>query len=548
MKRLSLARTLMTKRSVLLLDEPTSGMDSDSALEFVSCLEELATKRNLVVICVIHQPSAQVLEKFPRMIWMEAGELVYQGPTKNIEDYLVSLGLTPPSHLSIVEYMSQLTRNVDTCSLLTDAYKSHIIRLPSGAYDLQYEPVSAELPRNHFTTSPVSRPPVDTQNNRIDESTSPQAVDTDCHDLSHAPSVSSEMIESTDEQDSDSSLEDEDETRSLDGDEAPDNEGRRDSAGSQRRDSNGRTSRRFSAGPDIDYGSPLYAMQVYWLFRRTVRSTLTQSMSPLALCQMIIPGLFLGLVMFQNLRDPTEDDVAKVVLGLIFIGVFSLIKSAYIAMNLLCQDVELYHQERTTSVYPLSAFLLAHSLARIVREALVISVFFLIAAPLAGLRMSPSIFLSTWAILLLVLSVGDAGALLVWSCVNAESEGRFYILLLSQASSLLGGLFAPQSSIPLWCRWLPSVLPWSYAGNVVAQNILWGMTFRCSKSNPGPCPISAQVIIDRFFYWGLSVEQNVCVLAGFAVTFYTLSYLVLRLSGESCNTTSKCRDRRIEAL
>eukprot|EP00922_Rhytidocystis_sp_ex-Travisia-forbesii_P045631 GHVS01068077.1.p1 GENE.GHVS01068077.1~~GHVS01068077.1.p1 ORF type:complete len:778 (+),score=64.01 GHVS01068077.1:124-2457(+) len=611
MKRLSLACMLMMKRSVLLLDEPTSGMDSDSALEFVSCLESLATRRKLVVMCVIHQPSAQILEKFPRLIWMEAGELLYQGGTNDVEKYLMTLGFTRPSHLSIMEFLSQLSRNIGTCASLSDAYKKNIRCLPSGLYDVYHElncaelplgssPASsvadrqnsfddsdsqpnsdsdcdepsndcAELPLDNVATGPAS-PDAD---NGFDGTTSQAVVDTDCGDSSDdcaevpvntfATSVVSPEDNALMDVDRSTSLPvaDADCTDSDDCAELPLNSfatspashadfshnrisvsisprvggslctdpsddlvihseksqaseqpcaslesercslervstsgcsqgdgGDGDSERRLSRDSNGRPSRRFSTAHDIDAGVPLYATQFYWLFRRTLRGTLTQSMGSLALCQMLIPGLFLGLVMFQNVREPSEDDLAKVVFGLIFVGVFSGVHSAFIAINLLYHDVDLYSIERSTSAYPLSAFFLAHSLARMVRQTLSTTGFFLIATPLMGMRMSPSILLSTWALLMLIASVGDAAALLVWSCVKSEADGRFYVLVFVKTSSLLGGMFAPQPNIPVWLRWLPSVFPWTYAGNVVAQNVLWGMNFRCSTSNPGKCPIS----------------------------------------------------------
>eukprot|EP00922_Rhytidocystis_sp_ex-Travisia-forbesii_P045620 GHVS01068066.1.p1 GENE.GHVS01068066.1~~GHVS01068066.1.p1 ORF type:complete len:699 (+),score=33.70 GHVS01068066.1:155-2251(+) len=541
MKRLSVACILMMKRPVLLLDEPTSGMDSHSALEFVSCLEALTRSRKLVVMCVIHQPSAQVLAKFPRLIWLEAGEVVYQGCTNDLEQYLTTLGLTCPSHLSMVEFMSQLARNPDTCLRLKDASKSHITRLPSCLYEVQHSPTSDELTINNFATSPAS--PAADADNRLDKPTSAPGADADCIAPPNALAVDSEVKQSAAKQRG--SVESDVQTRSSSV-AALSSEGveRSDSDRQQRR----RSSVLYSTDHDLDWSAPRYWTQVYWLFRRTLRSTLSHSLDVTSLCQMLIPGLFLGLVMFQNLRDPTEDDIARVVLGLIFFGVFSAIKSSYLAMNMLYHDVDLFYKERSTSAYPLSAFLLAHSLARMVRHTLSISGFFLTAAPLAGIRMSPSIFLSTWALLLLVASVGDAGALMVWSCVNTEADARNCILLVGQASALLGGNFAPQTDIPLWIRWLPSLLPWTYVGNVVAQNVLLGMNFRCSQSNSGPCPISSQAIIDRFFYLGLSREQNVCVLIGFEVAFYALSYVVLRVSGKRCSSTSKCRSRSIETI
>eukprot|EP00922_Rhytidocystis_sp_ex-Travisia-forbesii_P045623 GHVS01068069.1.p1 GENE.GHVS01068069.1~~GHVS01068069.1.p1 ORF type:complete len:696 (+),score=48.42 GHVS01068069.1:183-2270(+) len=511
MKRLSLTNALMMKRSVLLLDEPTSGMDSNSALEFLSFLEQLTTNRKLVVLCVIHQPSAQMLAKFPRLIWMEGGEIVYQGFTNDLDCYLSTLGLTRPPQLSDVEFLTELTKNIDTCTFLLDAYKKRIKRLPSGLYSLlQHDLPSTELPSSVFTPSVLtcSRPPQLGTTQQIVEASKPSP--------------------STDANSSDPSTE------------LSENYERKATSQEPMQPQECNDGWRLQASWDVDSGSPRYITQVYWYFRRTLRATLTKSMNSFALCQMIVPGLFVGLVMFQMFRNPAEDTLAKVVLGLIFIGFFPAVTTAHAGMNQLHQDADYYSKERSTSAYPVSVFLLAHTLARLVRHTLWITGFFLTIAPLAGIRMSPSVTFSTWATLLLIAIVGDATSLLIWCCVSSEADGSFYILALAKASTLLGGSFAPQPGIPFWLRWLPSVLPWSYAGNVLAQNILWGMSFRCSELNPGPCPIPSQDIIDRFFFWGLSVKQNVAVLVGFALGFYFLSYAIMRFSEKSCKPTLLC--------
>ena len=45
---------------MLLLDEPTTGLDSAAALNIVKLLVSLAKDRRRTVICTLHQPSSAI--------------------------------------------------------------------------------------------------------------------------------------------------------------------------------------------------------------------------------------------------------------------------------------------------------------------------------------------------------------------------------------------------------------------------------------------------------------------------------------------------------
>jgi ABC-type multidrug transport system ATPase subunit len=64
---------------LLFLDEPTSGLDSYSAANLVMLLKSIARKTGAAVLCSIHQPSSEVFDVFDEVIFMKAGEVIYQG-------------------------------------------------------------------------------------------------------------------------------------------------------------------------------------------------------------------------------------------------------------------------------------------------------------------------------------------------------------------------------------------------------------------------------------------------------------------------------------
>src|SRR5690606_34928534 len=57
---LILSFKIMTSPPLLFCDEPTSGLDSHMAKHTIEVLKSLATRKNMTIICTIHQPSSQV--------------------------------------------------------------------------------------------------------------------------------------------------------------------------------------------------------------------------------------------------------------------------------------------------------------------------------------------------------------------------------------------------------------------------------------------------------------------------------------------------------
>ncbi|NOT30976.1 MAG: ABC transporter ATP-binding protein [Planctomycetes bacterium] len=73
--RISLARTLLRKPAVLIVDEPFAGLDKDAAHKVARTLEELARER--IVIVIAHDILA--LEVYDRIVFLEAGRVVAEG-------------------------------------------------------------------------------------------------------------------------------------------------------------------------------------------------------------------------------------------------------------------------------------------------------------------------------------------------------------------------------------------------------------------------------------------------------------------------------------
>jgi ABC-type multidrug transport system ATPase subunit len=75
-KRTSIGVELITNPSLIYLDEPTTGLDSVTALQITKLLAALAkTGRNIV--STIHQPSSEIFSTFDHFMLLLKGNIIY---------------------------------------------------------------------------------------------------------------------------------------------------------------------------------------------------------------------------------------------------------------------------------------------------------------------------------------------------------------------------------------------------------------------------------------------------------------------------------------
>ncbi|KAJ1664786.1 hypothetical protein EV178_003763 [Coemansia sp. RSA 1646] len=91
-KRVSIGIELVTDPSILVLDEPSSGLDSSSAEMVVKLTKDMSRERNLSTLMTIHQPSAEMVAQFDKLILLAQGKLVYMGPADQALRYFEQLG------------------------------------------------------------------------------------------------------------------------------------------------------------------------------------------------------------------------------------------------------------------------------------------------------------------------------------------------------------------------------------------------------------------------------------------------------------------------
>ena len=134
-QRVAIARSLLTRPRILLLDEPLSALDSARKAELLPFLETLKAQFNIPTLYVSHDVD-EVSRIADRVLMLEAGRVAGFGPT---DDVLSRFGLQ--AGRNPYEHTSTLSGRVDEPSSATDLLA---VRVGEGtiwlASDLALEP------------------------------------------------------------------------------------------------------------------------------------------------------------------------------------------------------------------------------------------------------------------------------------------------------------------------------------------------------------------------------------------------------------------------
>lgn len=115
-RRAAIAGVLAMKPEVLVLDEPTAGLDPRGREEILQQIRELKKKTGMTVILVSHSME-DVAEYVDRIIVMNRGRVMYEDVPKEVFRHgkeLEEVGLAPPQVIYILQELKRRGLKVDT--------------------------------------------------------------------------------------------------------------------------------------------------------------------------------------------------------------------------------------------------------------------------------------------------------------------------------------------------------------------------------------------------------------------------------------------------
>lgn len=105
-RRVSIAVEVISKPTVLVLDEPTTGLDSTGAEALIKLLKNIAAT-GVTVVAIIHQPSASTFALLDRLVLLaKGGKMVFQGPVRDVIPVIeAGSGAKMPTRVNPADWM-----------------------------------------------------------------------------------------------------------------------------------------------------------------------------------------------------------------------------------------------------------------------------------------------------------------------------------------------------------------------------------------------------------------------------------------------------------
>ena len=111
-KRVAIGLELLCTPDILILDEPSTGLDSAISMQLITYLRKLCIRSPMTVIAIIHQPSFELFLKFHNAYVMDRhGHCLYSGRSNMLLKYIKAHGMTCPHFYNPSDLMLDIAQN-----------------------------------------------------------------------------------------------------------------------------------------------------------------------------------------------------------------------------------------------------------------------------------------------------------------------------------------------------------------------------------------------------------------------------------------------------
>uniref|UniRef100_M8CWN4 Pleiotropic drug resistance protein 3 n=1 Tax=Aegilops tauschii TaxID=37682 RepID=M8CWN4_AEGTA len=106
-KRLTTGEMIVGPSKALFMDEISTGLDSSTTFQIVSCLQQLAHISESTILVSLLQPAPETYQLFDDIILMAEGQIVYHGPKSCIMSFFESCGFKCPGRKGDADFLQE---------------------------------------------------------------------------------------------------------------------------------------------------------------------------------------------------------------------------------------------------------------------------------------------------------------------------------------------------------------------------------------------------------------------------------------------------------
>ena len=127
-RRAAIAGVLAMEPEILILDEPTAGLDPQGRIQLMEMIKEYHEKKHATVLLVTHSME-DIARCAQRIIVMNESKIIMDGPTEEIfgrSEELLQIGLDVPQITRVFMELERMGMHIDT-SVYTVKYAKNLI-------------------------------------------------------------------------------------------------------------------------------------------------------------------------------------------------------------------------------------------------------------------------------------------------------------------------------------------------------------------------------------------------------------------------------------
>lgn len=130
-RRVAIAGVIAMKPEVLILDEPTAGLDPESRLELTKLIKDIQKDEDMILIFVSHN-MGDVARMADKMLVLDRGKIAMEGTPEEVfsrDDELAAIGLGVPPVTEIMQSIADMIPEVNGDILTLDEAEEELARV-----------------------------------------------------------------------------------------------------------------------------------------------------------------------------------------------------------------------------------------------------------------------------------------------------------------------------------------------------------------------------------------------------------------------------------